>query len=454
MTIIIKRSLHLLKNRGLLRYYSNINVPFQDDLSDIDLDDFGLSDFKHYKESTDVIEQRKKLYQSISEEVANEQPITSLESIASAKEPSIYISKLTDPYINLSIEDYIYNKMPLSTNFNSERLMFYTNSPCVVIGKNQNPWKEVNLPVLNSLGYPLIRRKSGGGTVVHDLGNVNFSFMTTKQKFDRFKFVNLVVDSINQSGVAKKIEVNKRGDIVTIDQNQEFKISGSAYKLSKGKSYHHSTMLLNSNLKNLSKILHRDERKLGVVEAKNSIASVKSKVTNLEIDSDKFIKIVSNEFKQEYGINEQTVKEEESEEVKEFDEFNEMMGLTDFINSIKTANVFEINSSTQLPQEVIDTSEELKNWNWKFGHTPIFNHYLLNDKLGLKLKFYVEKGKIVQIDWELEKPNNELQSVLKNFEKGAAGKECRGDLIKESLGSDDELSKDLGKWLSKSIDGL
>ncbi|KAI5963180.1 uncharacterized protein KGF55_002972 [Candida pseudojiufengensis] len=468
-SIYPRRSFKLIQSYSkLLRCYSNIHVPFQDDLSDIDMDDFGLGDFKHYQESSDILKRKNKLYDGIDGKTEikpkqqtqqTQQNALSLESMASLKEPSIFISKLNDPYLNLAIEDYIYNKMPLpstTSKFNSERLLFYINSSCVIIGKNQNPWKEVNLPILNHLkNYPLIRRKSGGGTVVHDLGNVNFSFMTSKLNFDRFKFVNLVVDSVNNSkNASKKLEVNKRGDIVTKDGgDEELKISGSAYKLSKGKSYHHSTMLLNSNLKNLRRILHRDEKDLGVVDSKSSISSVKSKVTNLEIDSNKFIEIVSNGFKQEFGLTSED--QEELEQDEETKEFNEIMGLSDFASSIKSTNVFEITSNINLPQEVIDTSNELKTWNWKFGHTPPFHHYLVNDKLGIKLKFYIEKGKIIQIDWELVEPNEEIEFALCKFEEVAIGIEYRGDLIYDLFKFQYmKISRRIGLWLSRSIDGL
>ena len=81
--------------------------------------------------------------------------------------------------------------------------------------KNQNPWQEVNLPVLNSLGVPMLRRRSGGGTVVHDLGNVNYSYMTTKANFDRHKFASYIVEAVNQASPRFKIETNERGDIVS-----------------------------------------------------------------------------------------------------------------------------------------------------------------------------------------------------------------------------------------------
>lgn len=215
----------LKQNYNFRRYISNVNSPFQDDLSDIDLDDFGLGDFRHYKESPEVANYRRNQLKDLINDELPKSPagpqIGQLESTATKNEPIIFISKLADPYLNLAIEDYVYSKIPISktTPFKAHRLMFYTNSPCVVIGKNQNPWKEVNIPKMNQFGIPLIRRRSGGGTVVHDLGNVNYSFMGTKHEFDRFKFVNLIVEAVNKSNITStKIKVNSRGDIVTQEE--------------------------------------------------------------------------------------------------------------------------------------------------------------------------------------------------------------------------------------------
>ncbi|KAG5419894.1 hypothetical protein I9W82_001774 [Candida metapsilosis] len=445
------------------RYLSNINSPFQDDLSDFDLDDFGLEDFRHYKESPEVAKYREaQLKELLHNEAQPSQPTDtsqeSLESIATKNEPTIIISKLNDPYLNLAIEDYVYSKIPISktTPFKAHRLMFYTNSPCVVIGKNQNPWKEVNLPVMNRLGIPLIRRRSGGGTVVHDLGNVNYSFMSTKQEFDRFKFVNLIVEAVNGARITStKIKVNHRGDIVTKDDivsgdSGELKISGSAYKLSRGKSYHHGTMLLNSDLNRLKQVLHRDTTQVGLVDTSKTIDSVKAKVTNLQISQQSFIDLVSNGFKFEYGISGEptTVENENNDDPDK--EFNEMMGLSDFANAIKSANVYQIDSdSIELPQEVVSIADGLKSWEWKFGRTPLFMHTLENLKLNISVKFTVDKGIIENVELVGESHFN----LLSELNERLCGVQYRGDLIEKAL-SGNEATRELGSWLHNSIDGV
>lgn len=447
----------LRRSRQFKCYVSSINSPFQDDLSEIDLDDFGLGDFHHYKESPEVAKyKREKMKDLLHEEsftVPTSEKHGQLESLTGKNEPAVFISKLNDPYLNLAIEDYIYNRIPMSKTalFKAHRLMFYTNSSCVVVGKNQNPWKEVNLPKMKQYGIPLIRRKSGGGTVVHDLGNVNYSFMSTKQEFDRFKFVNLIVEAINKSNVSStRIKVNHRGDIVTQDGEQELKISGSAYKLSRGKSYHHGTMLLNLDLDRLRHVLHRDVAELGTIDTSKSIDSVKAKVTNLQIPKETFVDLVSNGFKFEYGISDEssTKLDNENDPNKEF---NDMMGLTDFAHAAKSTNVCLIDEVNELPKEVFTIADELKTWEWKFGRTPTFTHTLENPQLGICVKFTVNKGVIetVELSGEYLRGDSEF---LKQLNEKLCGLHYRGDLIEQSLRGG--VVQDLGTWLHKSIDGV
>ncbi|RCK65117.1 putative lipoate-protein ligase A [Candida viswanathii] len=425
------RSLRVLPRR----YLSNISVPFEDDLTAFE--DDSLADFQHYHDPSENQQDQQQPHE--------QQPLS---EVAAQRNPVVFISKLNNPYLNLAIEDYVYNAMPKpespkDNTFN--RLMFYVNTPCVVIGKNQNPWQEVNLPVLNSLGIPMLRRRSGGGTVVHDLGNVNYSYMTTKGNFDRFLFIKHVTDAVNKSDPLFQIEANERGDIVSQEiDGVHYKISGSAYKLSKGKSYHHGTMLLNLKLDVLGKLLHRDEDKLGVVDAMSSIASVKSKVINLEMDSEKFIEVVSEEFKSVYGP---------ADDNKEAQEFNDMLGLLDFMGHVPVT-VYTVDEATELPEEIHQTAEELKQWSWKFGHTPKFTHTFTNKKHDFTILFKVEQGLVkgFELDFkgdntvrnlEIQQSFQYLELHIQNNPLQYTGSNVAGFVL------DDDVSD----WIGESIDG-
>lgn len=396
-------------------------IPFQDDLTSIDYDDFNLQDFLHYKELDDVIKQREKAFPE--SRLANNESLSpkdhlknnskaeiesakefKLEEVVVRKEPLVFISKINDPYLNLAIEDFIYNNMPLpddEADYNFNRLMLYVNAPCVVIGRNQNPWAESNLPLLTSLGIPLVRRFSGGGTVVHDLGNMNYSFMTTKKKFSRTAFSHIIKNNINPALSDGNLQVNDRGDLLLLHNKKSFKVSGSAYRLSRGKSYHHGTMLLNLNLKILGKLLSNDMLKNGTVDALSAVSSVKSNVANLNLATDKFIDLVVKGFKEEYGLVEDPETFEKSSKAgyhslsepgEEFDQI-ELLGLENFYavpsRKLKT---YVLDNDLKFNNEVYDTMARLKSWAWKFGSTPKFSHEFYNKDFNFTVKFFVNKG--------------------------------------------------------------
>lgn len=402
----VQNSICYLKQ--ISRCLSNFPVPFHEDLTNASDDDFGLSDFHHYTESPDVLARTSQLLKEVHTE--SSEPIkVDFKEICELKKPLVFVSKLSNPYLNLAIEDYIYNLMPIPTDksVNYNRLLFYINNPCVVIGKNQNPWNEANLPLLNSLKLPLIRRKSGGGTVVHDKGNVNFSFMTTKQKFDRHLFTNFIASAINKSKSSKyELEVNERGDLTTTKQEDgiNYKVSGSAYKLSKGKSYHHGTMLLNSRLDILSKLLTRD-KSLGIVDTKSSVESVRSKVINIGTEEENFINTVTKKFEEEFAL-------EQSEE--QFEQ-NDMFGLNDFVEANKSVETITIDESIDLPHEIIQTSNELQEWKWRFGSTPSFSHKLINDEFNFSVEFSIGKHGYLE-DFTLSFEQTPDQRIIDSFE--------------------------------------
>lgn len=447
------------------------NVPFQDDLTPMDEDLFNLQGFQEYKEAPDVVALKKELgyidtkgYDtpkatsrlfkatdtSALEPKSLFQSVQTFQEHCSAKEPVVFVSKHLNPYLNLAIEDYIFNSMSVPEKLapNSNRLMFYVNSPCVVIGKNQNPWKEVNIPLLTDLKLPLVRRRSGGGTVVHDLGNVNYSFMTTRDQFDRFTFANLVKKAVNSlASEDKQVTVNERGDVVT--KSDLKKVSGSAYKIARGKSYHHGTMLLNLKLDILRQLLHRDESKLGSIHTLAAVASVKSPVTNLNIDSIDFINSVINEFQESYGAPEKEL--EESKEVKDELDQTKLLGLSGFVEAFsqKSCEVFEIDENCQLPDEIYKTKEELMKWDWRFAATPKFEHHLKNLKTGLEITIDVGvKAEILSINIKgQEKDLESFKFLQETISKGQrityTGSNVAGYVL------DDELSD----WIGEAIDG-
>ncbi|KAH7133132.1 hypothetical protein B0J13DRAFT_93978 [Dactylonectria estremocensis] len=221
----------------------------------------------------------------------------------------VYTSTSQDPFLNLSIEHHLLQNTPEDSTI----LILYTNAPCIVFGRNQNPWMEVNLPRLaqirdspSSIGWSagpvqLVRRRSGGGTVFHDHGNVNFSVICPPAAFDRNKHAEMVVRALGALG-RPNTRVNERHDIVMDvpgDAVGTFKISGSAYKLTRLRSLHHGTCLLRSpNLSSISSMLRSPAE--AFIKTRG-VDSVRSPVRNVEIDNAAFETAVVDEFGRMYG---------------------------------------------------------------------------------------------------------------------------------------------------------
>lgn len=245
-----------------------------------------------------------------------------------------YTSTSSDPYLNLSIEHHLLQTSPPD----SAILFLYTNRPSIIIGRNQNPWLEVNLALLNAtsnqtshhvlpstgLSSPvdLVRRRSGGGTVFHDSGNVNWTVISPSAAFTRDKHAEMVVRALRSHGISRA-RVNERHDVV-LDQGQKsassatnlspedthatpyqdpalrpLKVSGSAYKLTRARALHHGTCLLNSpNLNVIPHYLHSPAKPF--ITARG-VESVSSPVGNILLENEKFEEGVREHFAGMYG---------------------------------------------------------------------------------------------------------------------------------------------------------
>ncbi|KAL8931519.1 MAG: hypothetical protein Q9216_007174, partial [Gyalolechia sp. 2 TL-2023] len=215
-------------------------------------------------------------------------------------------------------------------------LFLYVNRPCIVIGRNQNPWLEVNHALVQRTVAPasfftrldqgstsskekinIIRRRSGGGTVFHDLGNVNFSVICPPADFHRDKYTEMVVRATRKTN--PRARINERHDIVldpgplldTRDHPQlddthrtaflygegplvPRKVSGSAYKLTRQRALHHGTCLLSSpNISSISEYLHSPARPF--LKARG-VESVRSPISNIADGSNEGMKLTSSTF--------------------------------------------------------------------------------------------------------------------------------------------------------------
>ena len=122
---------------------------------------------------------------------------------------SVFISQSYDVFTNLALEDWIYKNFDFT---NHHILMLWANNPCVVIGRHQNPYVEANISNLEKNGITLARRNSGGGAVYHDRGNLNCTFFTPRDRYNRKYNLNLITRALFREW-AIKAELSERDDI-------------------------------------------------------------------------------------------------------------------------------------------------------------------------------------------------------------------------------------------------
>ncbi|MBV7508204.1 lipoate--protein ligase [Bacillus sp. sid0103] len=241
--------------------------------------------------------------------------------------------EITDPQINLAIEEYALKNLDINETY----LLFYINEPSIIIGKNQNTIEEINTEYVESNNIKVVRRLSGGGAVYHDLGNLNFSFITKDdgESFHNFrKFTEPVVAALKKLGV--NAELSGRNDIEVGGR----KISGNAQFSTKGRMFSHGTLMLNSEIDNVVSALKVKKDK---IESKG-IKSVRSRVANIseflteQLDMDEFRSLLlKNIFDGQEEIPEYVLTEEDWEKIYQF------------------------------------SKERYQNWEWNYGRSPKFN---------------------------------------------------------------------------------
>ena len=305
---------------------------------------------------------------------------------------------ITDPRINLAIEEYAVKYLDINESY----LLFYINEPSIIIGKNQNTIEEINVDYVEEKDIHVVRRLSGGGAVYHDLGNLNFSFIT-KDDGDSFhnfkKFTKPVVAALHKLGI--EAEMSGRNDILA----NGLKISGNAQFSTKGRMFSHGTLMFQTNMDDVVAALKVRKDK---IESKG-IKSIRSRVTN-----------IADLLKAPMTI----------------EEFRQFL----------LKNIFE--GEDNIPEYRLDekdwrvieqiSQERYKNWDWNYGKSPAFNiqrsHRFPVGLIDVRLD--VKKGLIQSC-----KIYGDFFGVgdVEEIEKGLTGVKYEKVAIKQALDSKDVL---------------
>lgn len=212
-------------------------------------------------------------------------------------------NKITDVYFNLAMEEYIFEKFK-----EDEVFMLWINEPSVVIGKHQNLIEELNMKYCFDNNIKIARRLSGGGTVVHDFGNLNYTYITNTTgdtALDFKEFLKPVYNALLKLNIDANI--SPRNDF----RVDEKKICGHSQFMRKKRVLHHGCILFDSNLNNLRNALNVENKKIiskSAKSVKSSVANLKE-ISKLDYEISDFLEKLKNEIlktQEDYEIYELT----------------------------------------------------------------------------------------------------------------------------------------------------
>ena len=305
-------------------------------------------------------------------------------------------SQNDDPAFNLAAEEI------LLRNHSENIIFFYINKPSVIVGKHQNTLSEINTTYLEENNIPVYRRLSGGGTVYHDPGNINYCIIENGKPGYLVDFVRAttpVVEALKDYGLDARH--GKRNDLLAGFK----KISGNACHVYKSRAMHHGTLLFSSNLEKLTDSLKADAMKF----KDKSVKSVRSEVTNISALVDK------NHTPLEF-----------------------LTHIGKYLENVFQATPY---SFSKKDLEKINTLKEEKynTWNWNYGYSPTYefskriksNNYIFSSKLK------VEKGIISQIEIKSNHPDKKaIDEMSRKIKSNLHNKKTIRKSIK---GMDEEL---------------
>ena len=273
---------------------------------------------------------------------------------------------ITDPAINLSLEEYCLRNL----DPNNEYMLFYINAPSVIFGKHQNPFREANIAYAMDNGIGLIRRISGGGSVYHDHGNLNFSYITAFGTKGLHVFRNLLQPMLHTLEALGLHPELKENNTIFIEGG---KISGNAQYTDLNRMLSHGTLLFNTDLKALLQVL---DSKSDILSSRG-VDSTRSRVTNISEHLNDSMNILG--FRQKL-----------MEEAEKF--FGKLVS-------------YELSEAAW--DEILRLAKDkYQSWAWNYGNTPAFSarHRMKSGPQKPSIKLHVKRGYVRKIEFEDDDP--------------------------------------------------
>ncbi|CAG0880588.1 unnamed protein product [Darwinula stevensoni] len=343
---------------------------------------------------------------------------------------SVFISQCHNVYTNLALEDWFYKNYKFE---NQVALMLWWNNPCVVIGRHQNPWLEADTKYLKMNNIMVARRNSGGGAVYHDEGNLNCTFFTSRNSYNRKNNLQMLCEALWKTwGI--DAEVSARDDIVLHGK----KVSGTAAKLGRENAYHHCTLLVDSDKDLMTQSLHVGRTQFET----RATESTTSQVTCLsdwhpEVTIEDVMKAIGREFLQGTYVE----------------------GTSTGFHLIHPTNFWFHGLS--------EMKEHLMSWDWIYGMTPDFKEEvsILFPSVGpissvVTASVHVHKGLIAEVKIGVHSGESrdihQYQEVMETLK----GRAYRARILQDSitnilkglpLPTDEEI--DAGQVLGATVEG-
>ncbi|MDR0897669.1 MAG: lipoate--protein ligase [Oscillospiraceae bacterium] len=311
----------------------------------------------------------------------------------------VLVSTDTNPHRNLAREEALLLRYDVGCE--EPILYLWQNAATVVIGRNQNAWRECRADLLRQEGGTLARRTTGGGAVFHDLGNLNFSFLLPRAQYDLTRQLNVVREAVAAFGI--DCAFSGRNDLLAEGR----KFSGNAFRFTAQGALHHGTLMVRVDPEKMGRYLQVSPAKL----AARGVKSVASRVVNLAdlgtVTIDAMREAMGRAFAAAYGAA-----------------------------TPEDADALDIPGSAAL-------AERNATWDWNYGAAPSFDIALEHrfDWGGVELHLNVQSGRVAQCAVYTDAMDADLADALQ-----AALLNCplRPDALAERVGGE------VGAWLSQA----